>query len=888
MLAEALRCEYLQNPLGLDKPNPRLSWRLNDQRRGARQTAYSIRVASSREALLAGKGDLWDSGKVESSQNTHVVYAGRPLGSSERAWWSVRVWDEHMQPSDWAEPAWWEMGLLQPSDWKAHWIGAPLVGGRRASVPCPYLRKEFSLAKPLLSARLYITALGLYEASINGHPVGDAVLAPGWTEYHKRVEYQTYDVTEHLQVGANVLGAILGDGWFCGHIEWRGRQFYGDGPRLLAQLHVRYEDGTEELVVSDASWLFTTGPLLESDLLMGETYNARLEMPGWDCPGYSLEGWRPVQVFDPWPAPLCARNAPPVRRKELLSPVEEPRQVPGWPLPRWIFDLGQNMVGRVRLKVHGPAGTTITLRHGEMLNPDGTLYTENLRTAKQTDTYILRGEGEEVYEPHFTFHGFRYVEVTGLTEKPPRDLLTGVVLHSDMPATGTFSCSNPLINQLHHNIVWGHKGNSVDIPTDCPQRDERLGWTGDAQVFVRTGAFIHDIAAFFSRWLRTLEDSQSEEGAYPPISPNTNAAGNDGGPAWADAGVICPWTLFLCYADTQILQDRYASMGRFMEWLEKTAIEDIRCHPDYHGFHGFGDWLATHPETPADLIGTAFYAYSARLMHQIAAVLGKEDDAKRYRSLHERVRDAFQRRFLTPDGLLVSNTQTSCVLALAFDLVPNSVRSKIAKVLVRDIRARGNHLSTGFVGTPYLLHVLTREGYLDVAYDLLMQRTWPSWLYPVTQGATTIWERWDSWTEERGFQDPSMNSFNHYAYGAVGSWLYQVVAGIDTDESTPGYRHLHLAPKPGGGLEWAAATLETLHGRVRSAWRLEENRFFWDVELPPNTSATAILPVKAGATISESGRPLSESPGIKQLDPPSEEVALLLESGSYRFVALLE
>jgi len=887
MIIENLRCEYLSNPLGIDVLQPRLSWELREERRGARQTAYAVRVASSREALLAGEADLWDSGTIDSDSTFHIVYEGKPLRSMQRAWWSVRVWDDQGQPSDWAEPAWWEMGLLEPDDWRAEWIGAPIVGGRRAGVPCPYLRKEFTVERSVRQARLYITALGLYEASINGQPVGDAALTPGWTEYHKRVEYLVYDVTEQLRTGANAIGVILGDGWFCGHVAWWGRQIYGEAPRLLAQLVIHYENGETHYVPTDSTWQFSTGPLLEADLIMGETYNARLEMPGWDRPGFATEGWKPVQVFAPWPAPLCARMCPPVRRKEQLAPIAEPRLAANWPVPHWIFDLGQNMVGRVRLKVKGDPGTTVRLRYGEMLNPDGTLYTENLRTAKQTDTYVLRGGEEEIYEPHFTFHGFRYVEVTGLTEKPSKDLITGIVLHTDMPLTGTFSCSEPLLNQLQHNIVWGHKGNSVDIPTDCPQRDERLGWTGDAQVFVRTGAFVHDIESFFARWLQTVEDSQSEEGAIPPVCPNPcpTMVGTDGGPAWADAGIICPWTLYLSYGDKRILEDRYASMTRFMAYLEKTAINGIRSHPEYNGFRGFGDWLSTNAETPLDLIGTAFYAYDALLMAEIAKVLGKEEDEKRYRRLYEAIRGAFQRRFLTPDGLLVSGTQTACVLALEFDLVPESARAAIAKTLVNDIRARGNHLSTGFVGTPYLLHVLAREGYLDVAYTLLLQRTWPSWLYPVTKGATTVWERWDSWTEEKGFQDPAMNSFNHYAYGAVGAWLYQVVAGIDLDPKSPGYRHIRLAPKPGGGLTRAEASLKTVCGLVRSAWRIEEGRFLWEVEVPTNTTATAILPLESDADVFESDRPLSQSPGVRRLEVTQDGVVLHLDSGRYRFLA---
>lgn len=838
-----LRCEYAEHPLGIDVPRPRFSWRLQSDRPGARQTAYQILAASSGETL-------WDSGKIESDQSHLVEYAGPPLRSGQRVEWRVRVWDEDGQPTDWSETAWFEMGLLDPADWRAGWIGSFLVGSARASVPVPYLRKTFRLEKAPARARLYITALGLYEAWLNGQRVGDAVLTPGWTDYYVRVRYQTYDVTALLQPGENALGAILGDGWYCGHVEWRDRQLYGDRPKLLAQLVITDSDGNETVIVSDSLWKHNFGPLTEADLLHGEHYDARREFPGWDSPGFDDSAWFPVETF-PHPAglKLVAQNGPLVKAHEHLAPIAM-REIREWAGSRYIFDLGQNMTGVIRLRVRGTAGATVRIRYAEMLNPDGTLYTANLRTARVTDYYTCRGEGEETWTPRFTFHGFRYVELTGPIEPPTLESVAGIVWHSENPVTGAFECSDPLINQLHRNILWGWKGNTVDVPTDCPQRDERMGWTGDAQVFSRTANFLTQSAAFWAKWLQDLEDAQSPEGHIPPTAPSTNAIRTgDGGPAWADAAVIVPWNAYLAYGDRRILQERYGMMKRFVDALTAESPDDIRVHPARTPWGGFGDWLALDGSgkleggTPKDLIGTAFYAYSARLLAQMAEALGYAEDAAAYAALSERVRAAFQRRFVTPEGLVSGNTQTSYVLALAFDLLPEDAIPSALDWLARDILQRNTHLSTGFVGTSYLPFVLSRYGRTDLAYALLFQKTWPSWLYAVTQGATTIWERWDGWTQDKGFQDPGMNSFNHYAYGAIGDWLYRAVAGIDTDPREPGYKHILLHPHPGPGLTYVRAALESPYGLIVSAWRIENGRFEWDVTIPPNARATLTLPI---------------------------------------------
>ncbi len=885
-----LLTEYRTNPLGMDVTEPRLSWQMQTDRQGARQTAYRILAASDAGLLLEGQADLWDSGRVESDQSAHVVYAGKALQSRQRVYWNVTVWDETGSAST-SEAARFELGLLEASQWKAQWIGAELRGGPRSPIPAPYLRKAFNLPKDVASARLYVTALGVYECSINGQIVGEDVLNPGWTDYHKRVRYQVYDVSSLLRAGENAIGALLGDGWSVGHVAWSHRQLYVDRPLLLAQLEVTLRDGSAVTISSDATWKQQFGALLSNDLLQGEEYDARLEMPGWDSPGFDESRWHSAQVF---PAPdlkLVATNGPTVRRIEELKPISPPVDKSSFVNKSQIFDLGQNMVGRIRFKGSAPANTTITLRYAEVLNPDGTLYTTNLRSARVTDYFTFKDENEVVWEPKFTFHGFRYVELANYPGEIKDDTITGIVLHSEMAQTGSFECSEPLLNQLQHNILWGQKGNFLDVPTDCPQRDERLGWTGDIQVFIRTAAYNMDVAGFMTKWMQDVEDSQNAFGMVPPVVPMVSGLPiPDGGPAWADAVVICPWTLYLCYGDTRVLETSYPMMTRFMNYLLASSPGYIRCAPEFEGWPGFGDWLSINANTPRDLIGTAFFAYDAHLMAEIATVLGRTEDAARYRHLFEEVKAAYQGRYLFGSPLppptampsearrrmdeadaisrgnlkmfdygkvdskvynseLFSPTQTAYVLGLHFDLLPDDMRSLAAAELVADIERRGKHLSTGFVGAPYLPHVLSDNQQLDAAYALLHQTTWPSWLYSVTQGATTIWERWDGWTQDRGFQDPGMNSFNHYAYGSIGAWMYNTIAGIEVDPAQPGYKHIILRPQPGGRLTSACGKLKTLYGEIVSDWKLEDGHFHWSITVPPNTSATVHIPATGTVTL---------------------------------------
>ena len=877
-----LRCEYLPNPLGIEDSAPRLSWEMSDPRRGARQTAYRVLVASSCELMERDEGDLWDSGKVECDQSAHVGYRGTELTSRTRCCWKVMLWDADGEPSAWSESACWEMGLLDRSEWAGQWVGlAPRES--KDSEPCPFLRKAFSLRPGIKRARVYATARGVYELQINGSRIGEDHFTPGWTDYNTRIPYQVYDVTDALQDGDNVLGAILGDGWYSGYLVWGGnRNVWGKDLSLLAQLEIEYEDGSSETIATDASWKATTGPILKSDFYDGETSDARLEMDGWSGPGFDDSAWKDAHLHEAPTAPLVAKRCQNVRCIEELIPTEMAEPEPGV----YVYDLSQNIVGWVRLKVTAPEGTKITIRHAEMLNDDGTLYTENLREAKATDEYRCKGGGEETYEPRFTFHGFRYVELTGCPEEPAIDAVTGVVLHSDAPPTGTFECSHEMVNQLQNNIRWGQKGNFLEVPTDCPQRNERLGWTGDAQVFVRTACFNMDVSAFFTKWMYDLVDAQDEEGAFPDVAPMVTEG--KGHCAWADAGIICPWTIYLCYGDTRILETHYDAMAKWVEFMEKTSTGLIRPSD------GYGDWLATdapsagRAPTPQELIGTAYFAHCARIMARVAEILDKGDEAAKFAKLADAVKAAFNREFVTPAGRVVGSTQTGYLLALAFDLLPEESRTAGEQYLLKEFERRGWHLSTGFVGTPLLAPVLTQIGRTDGAYRLLLQETYPSWFYSIFQGATTMWERWNSYSKDQGFGDAGMNSFNHYAYGAIGEWLYATVAGIDVDPERPGYKHLILRPEPGGGLSFARGELQSVYGLIRSHWQLGDDTLTYEVTVPANTCATVTLPTADNAAVTEGGRPLGEAEGISNVRAEDRKVIFELSAGTYSFEATWE
>ena len=1041
-----LRCEYLVDPLGVDEIAPRLDWIVESSRRGEKQTAYQVLVASSLDLLAKDQADLWDSGRVASDDNAQIVYAGKALTSRQGCFWKVRVWDRDEKAGDYSKPAMWEMGLLKPADWSAKWIEATVpadpaaaadslagatwiwfpepginlqanvpacdryfrchvnipadaklesarlivtvddsfvasvngkevgkfnekdgwkkpqkyditaalqfgdnivaikahndasaaglcakiackwagkapritvsdkqwkvsdkpadgwstvafddaawkaakevvlfgqgiwgsAAGQSAAAPVPYIRKNVKLAdKPIAKARMYATALGLYELSLNGKRVGDYFLAPEWTDYRKRSRYQVYDVTSMLKSGDNALGALIANGWYSGHIGNGANQFFGKVPALFAQLEVTYADGTTERIVTDNTWRMQAGPIVSTDFMLGESYDAGKEIANWNMPGFDDSAWAAVNVREEAARPLEGQVMQPVRKVDEIKPksVKEPQ--PG----RYTFDMGQNMVGIVRIKTSAPAGTKLTIRHAEMLNPDGTIYTVNLRSAVSIDTYTCKGGGE-TWQPTFTFHGFQYVEITGLPAKPDTDMLAGIVMSSDIPHDGTFACSDPRINQLQSNIWWGQRGNYLSIPTDCPQRDERLGWMGDAQVFIRTATHNADVAAFFTKWLVDVDDGQTAEGSFADVNPNTMGANSV--PAWGDAGVICPWTIYQIYGDKRILERHLPAMTKWVEYLKANSTDLIR---DKKRGNDYGDWLSIGANTPKDLIGTAYFAYSTNLVAKSYKAIGKDAEAAKYEQLFNDIKAAFNKKYVKEDGRIFGNTQCVYAMALKFDLLPDALLAKAAEYLEEDIKAKGWHLSTGFVGVSYLLPVLTKSGKADTAFKLLMQDTFPSWLFSVKHGATTIWERWDGWTPEKGFQDPGMNSFNHYSLGSCGEWLYDTVAGIGLDPEKPGYSHIIIRPRTGGGLTQASGSIRSIRGRISSSWKLTGGDFALDVTIPVNSTATVYIPATDEKSVTESGKPATTAEGVKFVRVENGAAVFEIGSGTYKFEA---
>jgi len=887
LTALGLRVEYLTNPIGIDVVQPRLSWQIASTRRNTMQAAYELQVGASEASLTRGANLLWDSGKVGSDASVFVDYAGPPAVSRTRYYWRVRIWDTNGRASPWSPIAFWETGLLQPADWTARWIGPPPTSSDSLPSPSPLLRRAFRVDDRVRSARLYVTSLGLYELYLNGQRVGDQLFMPGWTSYRRRLQYQTYDVTALVRAGDNAIGAILGDGWYRGQLGFFGqRNLYGRRLGLRAQLEIRYESGRTERVISDAEWKTTVGPVLASDIYGGETYDARRELSGWASAAYDDREWSVVALLDPPAAALVASMSPPVRRVRELRPVDIRRAPSG----ETLFDLGQNFTGWVRLSVRGPAGSMVTLRFGEVLDRKGDLYTANLRGASQTDRYTLRGNGREVYEPHFTFHGFRYVAVAGLPAPADSTTITGIAVSSDLAQTGTLVTSDSLLNQLQRNIVWGQRSNFLDVPTDCPQRDERLGWTGDAQVFSRTAAFNMDVNGFFAKWLADVAADQDPSGSVPWVIPNP--LGGDsvrfaGTAGWSDVAVIIPWTMYLTYGDRRVLERQYPSMRAWVDYARRRAGPDLIWRPGWQ----FGDWLALHSDDPSypgattgtDLIATAFLAHSTDLVARTATVLGRGDEAAEYRARFRAMREAFNREFVSRTGRVGENTQTAYALAIAFDLLPDSLVAAAAGRLARDVEAREHHLTTGFLGTPHILHVLGATGHVGLAFALLTQRTYPSWLYPITRGATTMWERWDGIRPDSSFEDPGMNSFNHYAFGAVGDWMYQNIGGIDVDPAAPGYRRSRIAPRPGAGLTSARASLETVYGTLSSAWRLNQQGFELDVTIPANTSAEITLWDAPLDHVREAGVSLNAREGVRTARQRGKDVVVEVGSGRYSF-----
>ena len=1032
-----LLCQNMHDPLGIDVLQPLLSWQMNTPRRGAKQTAYEILVASNQALLQQGKSDVWDSGKVASDASVGIPYGGPVLRSGKRYYWQVRIWDEagkHSRPS---AANWWEMGLLSASDWKAHWIAndtasdradrtsAPKwirTGGEQAGqapqkgehsfrldfsldqkpveatllitadnnfsawvnsdsvrqapekaneatanawgtftrinvtnqlkqgenllaaqvsdvqglqatliallrvrmpdgkvlrfasgpawksafgqtgdwtsqsfndtswqpvdvvseaeqdslgapwppAPASYLRHNFTIGKTVKSARIYATALGSYQLHLNGQRVGDQILAPGWTDYRTRLVYQTYDVTSMLHDGKNTIGALLGDGWYASGLTWLQKPYnYGPPPiRLRAQLDIEFTDGTHDIVSTDGSWRAAESPILTSDIYNGENYDAQRELRGWDEPSYTDTAWHPVNIEAASPATLEAQDFQPIRQEMVLHAKTVMNPSPGV----YVFDFGQNMVGWERLHVKGPRGTRVTMRFGEVLDANSHFYNANMRSAKETDTYTLSGNREETFEPHFTYHGFRYVEVTGYPGTPTKDAIEGIVFHTDAPFTIKFHTANAMVNQLWSNIQWGQRGNFMSVPTDCPQRDERLGWMGDAEVFWRTASYNANLAAFSRKFTADIRDAQAPDGRYWDISPRVGDATSGGNPGWADAGIVIPGTAYRQFGDVSVLQENWTAMTKWLSYLQQNNPTYVR-----HIADTYGDWLAIGSKTPNDLIATAYWAYDTTLMAQMADALHKPEEAAYYRQIFDHIRDAFDKAFVQPDGTVGSGSQTSYVLALHMDLLPEDLRAKSADKLVADIHAHQGHLTTGFLGTPYIMLELTRSGHSDTAYELLFNKTFPSWGYMIEHGATTMWERWNG---NQMLNDPSMNSFNHYAYGAVGEWLYRDLAGIDID--TPGFHGILMRPQFSSALGEASATYDSPYGSIASAWTDDGHTISWKVTIPANTTALLYFPAGSGS-ISADGHSIASARGIHRKDAQGEAAGYEATSGTYAF-----
>ncbi len=892
--AVALEVEHLVTPIGIDAARPRFSWQMADARRGARESAYRILVATAPSRLAPGRADVWDSGVVAADATVDVTYAGAPLRPRSRYWWTVCLRDRGGRAAPCAPAAWWETGLMG-EPWRADWIAAsaaPLDTAARigagapetAAGTAPMLRRAFALRATPVRARIYATALGGYRVTVNGRAAGPEALAPDWTDYRYRLTYQAYDVTRLLRPGANAVGVLLGAGWYASPMGFSTKRYaFGPPPvRLLLELVVTYADGREEVIGSDTTWRAASSPVLVSEIYDGETYDARLEQPGWDRPGFDARAWHGVVVEPPPAAALQSQNIPSIERTAQIRPVRRWSPAPGV----WVFDLGQNIAGWARLVVRGKLGTVVRMRFAEILAPDGKNVTQiNLRSAKATDTYVLSGGGPETFEPHFTYHGFRYIEVTGYPGVPALDAVTGIVVHSALPETGTFATSDAGVNRLWENILWTQRANLYGVPTDCPQRDERMGWMGDAQVFWRTASYNMDMAAFGEKWLADIRDGQDADGCFPNFAPNFLGVLTCGAPGWADAGVIIPWTAWRQYGDTRILDENWSAMVRYLAFIADS-------NPGYRWLHGkqvqFGDWLpagstTSWGQTNADLISTALWAYDASLMAQMARALGRDSAAAAYARLSARVRAAFDSAYVLPDGrvgapylnpdsIRTTFTQTGYVLALRFGLVPDSLRPAAARRLVDDIAAHGWHLTTGFLGSAYVLPVLSEAGEDSVAFRLLLQESFPSWLYEVRHGATTTWERWNG---DHG--DPGMNSYSHYAFGTVGEWLYGYLAGIAEDSGAVAFDRIEIRPRWTAPLDSVRAVYRSIRGPITSAWRRRaDGSVAVTVTIPANTTGRVVLPTDRPAAVTADGATLVEA--------RDGRAVYAIEAGTYHFL----
>ncbi len=1054
-----LRCEYLINPLGIDITEPRLSWILESDKRGQKQTGYQILVASSKENLEQDKGDLWDSGKVESDKSIHVIYKGKLLLSQMQCFWKVRIWDKDGKAADWSEMATWSMGLLKNEDWKAKWIGldkddaeqkdkkstedliksewiwypegnpassappetryfrlnlnipknkkvkmtnflftadnefilwvngkevgsgndwdllyefdllknlktgkntiaveaknigdknnpAGIIGclridyidgqsliihtnrewlvsetkntgweltefddskwmkaktlGRYGNTPwgisrnsdetmrltARYLRHEFLVDKKVKRAVAYVCGLGLFELHLNGQKIGNHVLEPGLTEYTKQAFYVTFDVTEYLKQGANALGVILGNGrYYAPRLRVPTYTQTFGYPKLILQMQIDYEDNSNQLIVSDENWKITTkGPIISNSEYDGEEYDAQLEMPDWDQTGFDESKWEKVELVNEPGGVLKSQMIEPIRVTQIIKPIAITNPKPDM----YVFDMGQNMVGWCRLKIKGSKGTKIMLRHAEVLEDNGVLYMANIRSAKATDIYTLKGNGTEVYEPRFTYHGFRYVEVTGFPGEPTLANIQGCVVHDDVEPAGSFYSSNPLLNQIRKNIEWGVRGNYRSLPTDCPQRDERQGWLGDRAAESKGETYLFNIARLYGKWMADINDSQLPTGSVPSVSPSYwPLFPND--VTWPSCYIIVPNTLYEQYGDVYVIKERYPSMKKWIDFMSGYLENGIMPRDTY------GDWCVP-PESPElihsrdpkrstakAVLGTAYFYHNLRLMAHYANILGKSTDENEFNTLAETIKEKFNKKFFKEDSNQYDNgSQTSFVLPLYFGMVPEKQNQQVFNNLVEKILSESKgHIGTGLIGAQWLMRVLSDNGRPDIAYMIATQKTYPSWGYMIEKGATTIWELWNGNTA-----DPAMNSGNHVMLiGDLNIWFNEYLAGIKTDSEQPAFKRIIMRPHPVSDLTFVKTTYKSMHGTIISDWKIEDGNFKWNIKIPANTSAKVYIPAKNAEDVTEGGKSIAQTEGVKFMFMEGNTAVFNVESGSYNFVS---
>ena len=881
-----LEVDKLINPLGLDSRNPDFSWRIKSDEYDLNQTHYQIFVATDK--IFSKQSLVWDSGKVNSSESVYVKYQGKSLEYATKYYWTVKVWTNQSAKPKQSKISFWTTGLMNEKQWKSNWIG--VKNEDRKSPKSPYFTNDFILEKNITSANLFITSRGIYEAHINGKRVGKSYLTPGWTSYNNRIQYQAYDVKEMLSSRDNRLGVILADGWFRNFRPNRGKRKtdYGDELSFITELVISYQDGTKKSIINDDNWNYHFASIQNSSIYNGEVVDFNLSDPTWSMPKKKNINSKKAQSVSSYTGKLDHTRNEMIKKREILKAKE----LIITPSGDKVIDFGQNLVGWVQFKSDLPRGSKVTLYHSEVLDKAGEFYTTNLRAAKQKNTFILNGKKDQLYHPTFTFQGFRYLKVEGVSQINI-DNFQAVALYSDMEFTGSLTTSNELINKLQENIQWGQRGNFLDVPTDCPQRDERLGWTGDAQAFFSTAGFNMDVKNFFDKWLMDLTYDQRPDGAVPGVVPHNNYLGlNDsnelkgsfGRTGWADAATIIPWHSYLIYGDPKTIERQYSSMVKWIDFMTQNSKNYLYIKEDH-----WGDWLFFSRDddnsgrsavTSKKLIAQAFYCYSTQLLIKSAKVLGYDDDVKKYTDLYEKLVKAFNDEFVTKNGMLVSDSQTAYVLALQFQLLSEKNAKIAVERLVNNIEDYG-HLTTGFLGTPFLCHVLSDNGKNDEAIKLMLRTEYPSWLYPVTKGATTIWERWNGIKPDGSFQYPSMNSFNHYAYGAIGEWMYANLMGLKINEEFPGYKRYTIQPLFDKNFDLVVGSFDSNYGKIAVAWSRKNGKLQLTLEIPANTSSDVILNKPSEGSWKLDNPKLVSKILSKQEN--NQKTRLLLGSGKYNF-----